>query len=124
MGNGIMVESSLRLKPWRTDVREALAASQPVGWNREGPMGMSLDFRFTRPKSHYTASGFLTKRAPAAPVGRNTGDIDKLIRAVMDAGTTIAYNDDAQIVEVSATKVFCLKEDQPGVSICIVKLLD
>jgi crossover junction endodeoxyribonuclease RusA len=118
-----MIESSIRLKPWRTDVREALAASQPANWSREGPMGMSLDFGFVRPKSHYTTSGFLTKRAPMAPVGRNTGDIDKLIRAVMDAGTTIAYNDDSQIIEVTATKAFCLKEDQPGVSICIVRLV-
>lgn len=116
IGNGVLIESSARVRPWRTDVREAIAASLPANWSRQGGMKVVLDFRFLRPKSHYTSKGMLTKRSPIYPTGR-VGDLDKLARAVMDAATSIAFEDDSQVIQLICSKGYCGGGEQCGVRI-------
>jgi Holliday junction resolvase RusA-like endonuclease len=61
-----------------------------------------------RPKAHLILRGgkyvprmqYLYVRPAHAP------DIDKLLRAVMDALTGIAYADDSQVIEVMVSKVY------------------
>jgi Holliday junction resolvase RusA-like endonuclease len=45
-------------------------------------------------------------------------DLDKLIRAVLDGLTAIAYVDDSQVVEIYAKKIYGLV---PGVQIRLMK---
>ena len=106
LGNGIMVESSRRVKPFRQDVRFAALDQIPSGWPMDAPMRASYRFHFKRPQSHLTSKGNLTKSAPSYPTGRMVGDLDKLIRATCDALTGIAYHDDSQVVEIATCKAY------------------
>lgn len=115
LGNGIMVEASKRVKPFRQDVRfTAIDTIDPTWWDRTGPMSLTVDFHFVRPKSHFTTKGNLTKSAPMFPTGRNVGDIEKLVRAVNDAISGVLFDDDAQVVECHARKLY---SDQ---NLCII----
>ncbi|MCR3719156.1 Holliday junction resolvase RusA (prophage-encoded endonuclease) [Prauserella flava] len=121
MGNGVMVESSKRVKPWRADIREHVLARHD-GTPLDGPIVASLVFFMPRPKSHYRTgcnAHLLRSRAPTRPTGKP--DIDKLARAVLDAlgsdGLNI-WHDDAQVVELHASKHYIFAPDKkPGVLI-------
>ena len=110
VGNGVMVESSAKVKPWRSDVKAAAEeACKKVAWPRvEGPVLVSITFWFARPKSHYRTgrhAHLLKPTSPAYPIGRNLGDIDKLLRSSFDAikeAGVIA--DDSLITQVHAVK--------------------
>jgi crossover junction endodeoxyribonuclease RusA len=106
LGNGIMVEASKRVKPFRTDVQGVALEAIPTDWELGADFHLTVDFHFLRPKSHLTSKGALTKSAPLYPTGRQIGDTDKLIRSVCDALTGIAYYDDSQVVDITAKKRF------------------
>ena len=114
VGNGVMLESSDRVRPWRQDVRFAALEKRPPDWDMTTPMRLYLSFWFARPASHYgTKNGIshLKVSAPVQPVSARLGDIDKLSRAVLDALTGVAYLDDRQVVEVLARKSYLLQQD-------------
>ena len=69
-------------------------------------MSLTVDFHFVRPKSHFTSKGALTKRAPMFPTARTVGDIEKLCRSVSDALTGVLFDDDSQVVELHARKLY------------------
>lgn len=94
----------------------------PIGWDMSAAMTINLTFSFLRPKSHYTTKGALTKSAPYRCTNR-IGDIDKLIRAVFDAMTSIAYVDDSQIVSVTAHKEYAPRDGREGVHIQVRRAL-
>lgn len=74
------------------------------------PVGVELTATLPRPPSHHRTgrnAHLLRGNAPPLPVRRQTGDIDKLARLVLDAlqrGGVLA--DDAQVVELVARKVY------------------
>ena len=114
VGNGVMLESSKRLRPWRQDVRFAALEKRPPDWDMTTPMRIGLVFWFPRPATHYgTRNGisYLKANAPIEPVSARIGDIDKLQRAVFDALTGVAYLDDRQVVEVEARKAYLMGPD-------------
>jgi crossover junction endodeoxyribonuclease RusA len=97
VGNGVMVESSKRVKPWRQDVREAALAT---GVRITGPVSVDLLFVMPRPKS--AKPGQAADKRP---------DLDKLVRAVLDALTSAGtFEDDARVVSLLARKALT----QPG----------
>lgn len=105
VGNGVMVESSAKVKPWRDIVawRTIEARTKVRGWRPLlGPVALSVIFTFDRPRSHYGTgrnSRLLLPSAPPRPDVRP--DLDKILRATKDALTTgQAYRDDAQVVEM------------------------
>lgn len=106
LGNGIMVEASKRVKPFRQDVRFTALDTVEPNWDRTGPMSLTVDFHFVRPKSHLTSKGNLTKSAPLFPTARTVGDIEKLVRAVNDALSGVLFDDDSQVVECHARKLY------------------
>ena len=55
---------------------------------------LSVEFVLPRPPSHYTSTGKLKRAAPPYP---GKPDLSKLVRAVEDALTGVAYTDDAMI---------------------------
>ena len=93
VGNGRMIESSAAVGPWRE--RVALATHQAMRGSAPmvGPVVVELAFLMPRPKS---------ARPGAAATKRP--DLDKLVRAVLDALTGIAFVDDSQVIRIDATK--------------------
>jgi Holliday junction resolvase RusA-like endonuclease len=125
VGNGVMVESSKRVKPWRQDVQaaaeEALLGSVPYLTLWDGPVAVEITFRFARPKGHYRTgrnAHILREAAPQHPNVRP--DIDKTTRAVLDALKTAgALKDDAQVTDLHAVKRYCRRDQILGAIITI-----
>jgi Holliday junction resolvase RusA-like endonuclease len=124
VGNGIMVESSNRVKPWRQDVKHAALGKRRVGHRQDstptmaGPVLLNVVFYMKRPRAHYRTgklSHLLRDDAPTMHSSRP--DVDKLLRSTMDAlGEAGVWRDDSQVANVSATKVY---DDHPGAFITV-----
>ena len=104
LGNGIMVESSKAVKPWRVDV--AWKVREQFLTPFDGPVKLELHFVMPRPKS-------TPKKSTPAAIKRP--DVDKLARAVLDAITGVVVVDDSQIVHLVATKRIAELDEQTGV---------
>lgn len=92
--NGRIIHSNQRrLMAWRKQVGEA-AAHLPM---LEGPVGLELMFDVERPKS-------VKREQPHV-----RPDLDKYIRAVLDALTGVVYEDDGQVCHILASKRYSLK---------------
>tara|TARA_Y100001938_G_scaffold92477_1_gene126760 strand:- start:262 stop:687 length:426 start_codon:yes stop_codon:yes gene_type:complete len=116
IGGGRMIEVSKRVKPWRKAVsKEAVKkAKAPI----EGACKVEMIFRFNRPKSHYRLNGTLKQSAPEHLIVKKN-DLDKLVRSTLDALTNIAFKDDSQVTNLSATKKYCNEEEEIGADILI-----
>lgn len=102
LGNGVMIEMSKKVKPWRADVKAAALAA--VDLDRpplDGPIAASIVFTVRdQPASRPTWwpkterwSKSLLWRPASAP------DLSKLLRSTEDALTGVAWKDDARVVE-------------------------
>ena len=96
-GRVVMVESSKKVKPWRSAVTEQTACY--LSWNTleamTTPVEIALVFHLPRPKS-------VTRDWPSVKP-----DLDKLIRSTFDGLTTGGlYTDDALVIAVSASKQY------------------
>lgn len=114
VGRGIMVESSKKVAPWRSDVKAAAEAVLPGDWvPLDGAVSVSVAFRFLRPKSVS-----VKKRRHMT----TTPDLDKTIRSTLDALTAAGvWRDDSQVVSIVARKMYADDEPQ-GATIVIEKL--
>lgn len=108
VGNGVMVESSKRVKPFRADVRKAAeSVVLPPGWPMGAPMRVGFRFHFARPKSHFKRDGVaLSKSAPEEATSHGLGDLEKLARSVNDALSSVLFNDDRQVIEMHLAKAY------------------
>jgi Holliday junction resolvase RusA-like endonuclease len=98
---------------WKDEIRAQLPE---VEEKFIGPVRGQLTFLLPRPKSHRRASGDLKSDAPPAPVGRNTGDLDNLVKPVLDVMTEAGWwDDDAQVVSLRVTKKYTALDQEPGV---------
>lgn len=104
VGNGIMVESSKAVAPWRTTVAWH-AAQAYQGAPLQGAVQVVLRFVMPRPVSTPKSK---TPEAIKKP------DLDKLVRAIFDALSGVVWRDDSQVVEVLADKVIAGLDEQPG----------
>jgi len=138
VGNGVMVESSKKVKPWREDVRaaalQAYANDQGIVLHtRTQPIRVDITFTLPRPKGHYRTgrnAHLLRDNAPQWPATKP--DIDKLARSTLDAlGSAGIYHDDAQVARLYVTKEYPLQAawekkgdalDRPGALIRITTL--
>lgn len=122
-GRALIVEgrrstSRRRFEAWRRAVTAAARAAWVGRAPLSGPVAITCDFRFARPKTHYRISGGLRPSAPAHRVARP--DLDKLIRAVLDSITAAhLWGDDSQVVKTSASKSWAPTD---GVSISIFEV--
>lgn len=121
LGNGVLIESSKRVAPWRADIRnaaeQALNGDHSALWN--APLSVTLGFDFPRPQNHYRTgrnADLLRHQAPHEHIGKP--DLDKLTRAVLDALTGIIWADDAHVVAITAAKGWA-DDTHPGVQITI-----
>lgn len=102
-----MREDNPNTKPWRgavaADATDAMAGGPPL----LGPVELVALFYFPRPQAHYRTGAHAGELKPAAPDYCTTKpDADKLLRAIGDAITGICVRDDAQIVRLSARKLY------------------
>lgn len=118
VGNGRMIESSARVKPWRAQVAWA---AKGIEATFSDPVGVTAIIGIRRPPSHYTPSGNLRSTAPAHPTYRNAGDLDKHLRSLLDGlveGGIIT--DDSLVCTVFATKSYV--RDDPTTIVTITRL--
>jgi crossover junction endodeoxyribonuclease RusA len=121
MGNGILVESSKAVTPWRTDCKHAALACLPHDWNPSLPMAVSVVFRFKRPAGQIGKRG-IKPSAPAHLTSAKAGDLDKILRSTFDSLTGVAFNDDRQVVSVNASKRYCTTDEPQGAVITITPI--
>ena len=116
VGNGVMIESSKKVKPWREAVvyaaREAMAGRPAL----QGPIVLEMIFTVRKPVS-------APKRRRIWPATKP--DLSKYARSTEDAMTTAGvWKDDGQVVEYARlAKVFPLEDpaalDVPGVRVSV-----
>jgi len=109
-GKAIVVDDAKGSRPWKQEVAGAAldaCAGEPI--LLDGPLVLVARFYLQRPKGHYRTgrnAHLLRDAAPGYPVGKP--DTTKLLRAVEDALTGIAWRDDAQVVYQVASKHYGL----------------
>jgi len=112
VGGGRMIESSKKVKPWRSDVRGHLLDddNQPKA-RFDGAVHVEAEFVMVRP-------GGTPKRS--TPPAVKKADLDKLLRAVFDAITSAGvWRDDKQVVSVVASKRLAEIGQTPGLHLFI-----
>ena len=111
VGNGIMVESSSKVAPWREAV--VASAREQVDVEKGHPFGtdavaIEITFLLQRPKGHYGSGPNAGKVRPSArryPCVKP--DVDKLVRSTLDAlKTGGVLSDDSQVVMLYAIKLY------------------
>ncbi len=114
---GRMRHHDKHLRPWR----KAIAWAATIALREAGrvlfskPAALSIRLEFYMPTLKASQPRYCTK----------VPDIDKLIRAVLDALTGALYEDDCQVVRLSAGKSFTrstMHPREPGVMIQAIEL--
>lgn len=105
------------LDAWRTRVAtEAQRALEATPWTMDGTSayGIEVAFLFPRPES---VKWWRRRHCTVKP------DIDKLVRAVNDALTGIAWNDDSQVVRCVVDKDYAdnWPGSEPGAVVTLVR---
>ncbi|MCB5179538.1 RusA family crossover junction endodeoxyribonuclease [Streptomyces antimicrobicus] len=122
VGNGVMLESSKKVKPWRAAVAAEAERQSFEAWPF---VTVAVWFRLKRPKSHYRTGRYahlLKDTAPAFPA--RYPDLDKLCRSTLDAlRMGGAFKDDAQVVKLHAYKVYAGQGEEPGALIRVASAL-
>jgi crossover junction endodeoxyribonuclease RusA len=94
----IITAANSKTKPWRQEIagtcKNVLGGSTPAGSDR--PVSVKIAFYFDRPKSTKKSVRYKTTKP----------DLDKLARAVLDALTGIAFDDDSQVTNLALSKHF------------------
>lgn len=119
VGNGVMIESSKKVKPWRQDVKQAAldAVQGLTDWTPlDGPLVASMVFTFARPKGHYRTgrnAHLLRDAAPPRPSGMP--DLSKILRSTEDALKGVVWADDARVVGYERLGKWYAGTDAPDV---------
>lgn len=125
-GKAHLVDDCKSGPPWRIQVQEAARKAfwAQVDWNTsipllDEPIELRVTFHFLRPRNHYrTGKNADILRATAPPVWQaRKPDLTKLLRALEDALTGVAWRDDALIVRQTARKVY---GPRPGADVVIL----
>lgn len=119
VGNGVMIESSKKVKPWREDVKLAALAVRNGAAPLDCPLRVRMVFTVPKPASAPKRKRTWPCRMP---------DLSKLIRSTEDALTNAGiWRDDARVVEYGRTAKVYPGEDPesleaPGVRIVIASI--
>jgi crossover junction endodeoxyribonuclease RusA len=115
-GRARITNDNPRTRPWRALVNDA--AHQAVGEDPPlaGPISVTLRFTLPRPKSRPARDRWPDRRP----------DLDKLVRAALDAFTGCVFHDDAQVVTITTTKMYVGNPNalrEPGLVVDITPVL-
>ena len=110
----LVSDNDAKLKEWRrlveTQARNAMKGRAPFA----SAVQVQLIFWMPTPKVH-------RGKTWAAVRGRN--DLDKMLRACMDAMTTAAvYADDGLVARIETEKRWCQANEKPGVDVLVEAL--
>jgi len=121
-GRPFLRQDNSRTMPWRQELaamaQRAIAESDEA-WPASGPVELRVTFVLPRPVGHYGKRG-LRPKAPRFPATRP--DLSKLVRALEDALTGIAYEDDSRIVTHRIEKVYATPTLTPRALVSVVNL--
>lgn len=115
VGNGVMVESSKKLKPWRQDVRARLTGrdGRPLAYFPSA-VCLRLEFVLYRPRS-------LSKKKPTPPAIKRP-DLDKMTRAIFDSITSAGvWKDDSQVTRANVSKRLAREGEPTGCHLLIMQ---
>ena len=128
LGNGIMVESSKRVRPWRQDLM-IQTREQYKGEPMTGPLEMEIIFWFPRPQTHYRVIGgelsnVIKDNKPTHTTSCSDGDLDKVVRSTLDGLSSKAggcvIQDDSLVVRLSCEKRYVTEEEGCGALIRVI----
>ena len=108
----VVTHDNLQSKPWADTIRLVAQQHAPAGGPWEGPIELHASFYLPKPKS-------LPRRC-VYPVKKP--DTDKLLRNLKDALKGVIYRDDAQVIDVHASKRYATSEAPPQVYVTIRKV--
>jgi crossover junction endodeoxyribonuclease RusA len=94
---------------WRADIRAAFHEARPDAQPTGQPFHVDVAFSFRRPKTHLTSKGLLRSGAPRYHT--QAPDVDKLLRAVLDALTGVVWHDDKQVAYVRGHKEWSERDE-------------
>lgn len=107
---GMWDDNAKVLHPWRATVKTAAGIARGELPTIEGPAQVEAVFTMPRPKDHYGTgrnAEVLKASAPAWPIGRGTGDVDKMSRALLDSlADAGVFTNDVQVVSLVGLKVY------------------
>jgi Holliday junction resolvase RusA-like endonuclease len=118
-------DNDRELREWRHTVTiTASAAMRLQGLTTfDEPVAVEAGFYFVRPKGHYGTgknADILKDSAPSWPAVKP--DVDKLLRALLDACTTAAvWFDDSRVVSVRTFKAYT--SGMPGITVRVRPML-
>lgn len=115
-------DNNERTKMWAGLVGEAARAAM-VGrvMFRDQAVQVHVEFRLPRPAGHYKPSGEIRRSAPRFPLVKP--DLDKLVRATMDAIKGVVFDEDSRIVSIAAGKYYATADVGPGALITVTEQL-
>lgn len=105
-GRAIVTADNTKTRPWRADVAAHVhSAIGPEIVHPDGAVIVGFEFVMPRRKAE-------PKRV--TPPHTRKPDLDKLVRAALDAITGLAFTDDAQVAKLVAKKRTAAIGEQPG----------
>lgn len=106
-GRAVTTNKTPGLDTWRKTIA---AAAQPHAHMFEGPVVVALHFHLGRPQSlPKKRLSYATKKP----------DLDCLVRSCLDALTAVMFRDDAQVVQIVATKGYARPGARIGVEVMV-----
>jgi Holliday junction resolvase RusA-like endonuclease len=115
-GRNIVYNPAQQLKlQFQQYLRSVLPESTTGTMFGHTPVSVDLVFRFRRPASHFRASGdvrpkYVRKRP-------SSGDLDNMIKFILDCLSSVVYPDDALVVSIRAAKIWG-SEESTTVLVC------
>lgn len=97
---------------WRAEVAREALNERPLE-PMSGPIAVSITFYMPKPKSAPKRKVYCDKKP----------DVDKLIRSTLDSMTGVIFNDDGQVVQITATKEYATPEEPVGAAISVSQIL-
>lgn len=110
-----IVESSKKVAPWRTDVKEFARKAMTDRPLFIGAVSITVAFVMYRPTS--------TPKTKPTPAAIKKPDLDKLQRAILDALKGTVYSDDSQVVTIHADKRIAELGEPTGAHIDVIKVV-
>lgn len=111
-GRPIITSANRGLAAWRRLVSDTAQDHAPRRL-LEGPVALTVAFRFPRPKSRRITVGRGKKKRRIKVWPDRKPDLDKLIRTIGDSLSNVIFHDDCQVVRIHASKDYGV----PGVKI-------
>lgn len=122
-GQTLLLDASTKTRDWRNRLSQEMAAVAPET-PRTDALTVFVWIYLARPKGHYGTGKNAQQLKPNAPKWPTTKpDADKVLRAVLDAGTGIWWKDDAQVVLPLASKLYADESPPQVIVMCRERLL-